>query len=175
MASPPAPTATTFTLTTAAGAGAGTGTVTVNPPGYFLDPSCAYTSAASACGTGTVGGSPSWITNSVLPQVQPITAGTPTGIGGGLFNPSIPLYLYFRNSDILSSTHFQPTGTQNWLNTLFYDPCDGRTGCSGTFGPGGAPYIASAEGQTLLEDAGITPLNPPTCTIIAGTLAPGTC
>ncbi len=175
VASPPAPAANSFTLTAAAGAGAGTGTITVTPPGYLLDPSCAYLSGATACGTGTVGGSPSYITNSVLPQVKPITTGTPAGIGGGLFNPTRTLYLYFRNSDILSATHFQPTSTVNWLNTLFYDPCDGRTGCSGTFGPAGAPYIGQAEGQTLLMDAGVTPLATPVCTIIAGTLSPGTC
>ena len=49
----------------------------------------------------------------------------------GLFNPTRPLYLYVRNGDIASTTPFQSPGTENWLNTLFYDPCDcGAGGCS---------------------------------------------
>ncbi len=57
----------------------------------------------------------------------------------------------------------------NWVNTLFYDPCPtGATNCtgSGLYGPAGPPYIAQGEGQTLLEDAGDTPVSPEVCTDI---------
>ncbi len=141
--------------------------------GYFTDPSCAYQSGAAACGTGTVGGSPAFRTNPLAPTVTPITTGTPAGIGGTLFNPTRPLYLYFRSGDITSATAFQSPGTENWLNTLFYDPClTGQTCTTQTstgatqFGPAGPPYLMQPEGQTLLEDSGATPINPEICTDI---------
>ena len=41
---------------------------------------------------------------------------------GALFDPTRTLYLYFRNTDIASTTPWQPGTTQNWLNALFYNP-----------------------------------------------------
>ena len=84
------------------------------------------------------------------------------------------LYMYFRNSDITSTTAFQPGTSENWLNTLFYDPCQAGqvcTGPGGIFGPAGAPYIQSAEGQLLLEDSGVTPLATEVCTDITTSTA----
>jgi hypothetical protein len=141
--------------------------------GYLLDPSCVYLSGAGACGSGSVSGD-TWATNAVTPAVSPITTGTPAGLGaytgtgqgGGLFNPTRTLFLYFRNSDITSTTGWQPGQKENWLNTLFYDPCEvGQTctGPGGIFGPAGAPYIQTGAGQTLLEDAGVTPLATEVC------------
>ena len=111
--------------------------------GYFLDPSCAYVSGAAACGTGSVSGG-TWATNAVTPAVSTVTTGTPaglgaytgTGAGGGLFNPSRTLYIYFRSVDLSSTTPFQPGTTLNWVKTLFYNPS----------GVGGAPYIQQGAG-----------------------------
>jgi hypothetical protein len=152
-------------------------------PGYFQDPSCAYLVSTAACGTGSVaGGTDTYVPNSVNPTVTALTTGTPVGLGaytgtgqgGGLFNPTRTLYMYFRNSDITSTTAFQPGTSENWLNTLFYDPCQAGqvcTGPGGIFGPAGAPYIQSAEGQLLLEDSGVTPLATEVCTDITTSTA----
>ena len=101
-----------------------------------------------------------------------VLTGTPAGIGGGNFNPQRTLYIYVRSNDVTSATAFQSPGTENWLNTLFYDPC--VTGFNspcvtigGTqYGDSDSPTSQKPEGQTLLEDAGVTPLNPETCTDI---------
>lgn len=131
---------------------------------YFLDPSCAYLSGASACGTGSVSGG-TWQTNSVVPAVKPIT-GTPGGTtGGALFDVTRPLYLYFRTQDGCASytattgTHcyswsggpytehpFQPGATANWVHALFW-----ANGAA-------TPWILTPGGQTDLADAGVTPL-----------------
>jgi hypothetical protein len=95
--------------------------------------------------------------------------------GNALFDPLRTLFIYFRNSDIYSGQAFQPGTTENWLNTLFYDPClPGASGCtthtagSGpglyasdgcTDGPAGPPFIDTTAGQQLLIDAGVTPLD----------------
>jgi hypothetical protein len=123
--------------------------------GYFLDPSCAYLSGVSGCGTGSVSGD-TWVTPSVTPAVTPILTGTPAGTDGGgtlgngdtptgLFLPIRTLYLYFRSTDLNSTTTWQPGSTQNWVNALFYNP------------GGATPYIQTGAGQTLLEDAGVVP------------------
>jgi hypothetical protein len=130
--------------------------------GYFIDPSCIYNVGSSTCGTGSVTAG-TWVPNAVKPTVQPITTGSP-GDGNALFNPSRPLYIYFRNSDITSTTGFQPGSPENWLNTLFYDPCPtGATNCQTiggiTYGQFGQPFIDTTAGQTDLEDAGVTPVN----------------
>jgi hypothetical protein len=79
------------------------------------------------------------------------------------------MYIYFRAADVDSTTIFQPGGTRNWVRTLFYNPCSGTTpagtpivngtNCTsgGTYGPGGAPFIASASGQALVSSSGIAP------------------
>ncbi|MGP8182144.1 MAG: substrate-binding domain-containing protein [Acidimicrobiales bacterium] len=128
--------------------------------GYFLDPSCAYLSGAAGCGSGTVSAG-TWVTTSVTPAVQPIT-GTPGGsVGGALFDPSRTLYMYFRSTDVASTTPWQPGTSQNWLNALFYNPS----------GVGGPPYIQQGAGQALLEDAGVTPLATEVCTNITTSTA----
>jgi hypothetical protein len=138
----------------------GGGTSSGGIGGYFLDPSCAYDVGTSACGTGTLG--TNWVPKSVNPTVQIIT-GSPTD-GNTLFDPTRPLYIYFRNSDVTSTTPFQPGTSENWVNALFYDPCpNGATNCTTiggvTYGPDGAPYIDTSAGQQDLLDAGVTPVN----------------
>ena len=133
--------------------------------GYFLDPTCSYEANTSACGTGS--GS-TYKPNALAPAVKTLT-GTPSD-GTALFDPSRNLYMYFRNSDLTSTKGFQPGSTENWLNTLFYDPClSGQTGCvtltnqegqSVQYGPAGQPFIDSSQGYTTILDAGVTPVDP---------------
>jgi len=133
--------------------------------GYFTDPSCPYLSGVSACGTGSVSGG-TWATTAVTPKVKTIT-GSPSS--GSLFDPTRTLYLYFRSTDVTSTTPWQPGTSENWLNSLFYDPCEtGQTctGPGGIYGPDGAPYIQTTAGETLLEDAGVSPVSPEICTDI---------
>lgn len=148
--------------------------------GYFLDPSCAYLAGTGACGTGTVSnGSSTYVPNpvNVTSGSSPVATltGTPVGLGAytstlatGVFDVTRTLYLYFRNTDLTSTAGWQPGTTLNWVRTLFYNPCSaGMTGCvtsgDNTYGPGGAPYIQTTAGQTLLEDAGVMPLATETC------------
>lgn len=130
------------------------------PGGYFLDPSCAYLGGDPVCGSGSVSGG-TWSSSAVGPGVQAL-AGT-TSDGGQAFAANQPLYLYFRHSDIGSTVPFEPGLTANWLNALFYNPCQAGETCDTqagvTYGPGGPPYTDLAAGQGLLEDAGILPVN----------------
>jgi hypothetical protein len=130
--------------------------------GYFIDPSCPYNVGSSACGSGSVTAG-TWVPTSVKPTVQLVTGGTPSD-GKALFDVTLPLYIYFRDSDISSTTGFQPGSPENWLNTLFYDPCPtGATNCQTingiTYGQFGQPFIDTTAGQTDLMDAGVTPVN----------------
>jgi hypothetical protein len=118
--------------------------------GYFLDPSCAYLSGASTCGTGTVGTPLTWKTNAISVATVQTATGTPAD-GNTLFQPTRTLYIYVRSSDLTSTVKFQPTGTLNFVNEVFYNPA-----ANGTTVP--FPYIEQLEGQTLLQDAGVTPI-----------------
>jgi hypothetical protein len=128
--------------------------------GYFPDPSCAYLSGSSGCGSGSVSGH-TWSTNSVVSPVSALSG--PTFDGTTAFTATQPLYVYFRHGDITSATAFQPGTVTNWVNALFYDPCQTGQTCQTvggvTYGPGGAPYIDQPGGQVVLDDAGITPVN----------------
>jgi hypothetical protein len=87
-----------------------------------------------------------------------------------VYTDNRPLFVYFRDADVSSSTAFEPGSTLNFVRTLFYNPCPGgvvtgTNGCSAAtvagnpevFGPGGAPFYATAAGQGLVSAAGITP------------------
>ncbi len=140
--------------------------------GYFLDPSCAYAQVAAAVAA----------TGTNQARAACVAAGTPlapnvtynysggTGTYATAWSTSRNMYVYFRAADVDSTTIFQPGGTRNWVRTLFYNPCSGTTpagvtisvangNCTGggTYGPGGAPYIASSTGQTLVSSSGIAP------------------
>jgi ABC-type phosphate transport system substrate-binding protein len=121
--------------------------------GYFKDPSCPLKSTTNGC------------TATINPTVNLVTAGAPSD-GHAVFDITRPLYIYFRASDVTSSTVWQPGSTLNAVRTLFYNPCpdnppvtgDGCTTINGvTFGPGGAPYYASPTGQSLIAAAGVSP------------------
>ncbi len=130
--------------------------------GYFLDSTCGFdantTTGANACGTGT---GATYFTNPLAPPVTPITGAT-----------TFPrdLYMYFRDSDINSTTPLEPGGSVNWLRSLFYNPCQtGQTGCvtttdpegaTVTYGPGGAPFIDTTAGFNDILQAGVSPRDP---------------
>ena len=123
----------------------GTGT----PITYFNDPSCGALVTTAPC------------PQAINPAVTLTTTGTASD-GAAAFSINRPLYIYFRDSDVSSSTPYQPGSSLNFVRTLFYNPCStGLTGCvtvSGTtYGPGGPPYYAQAAGQALISAAGINP------------------
>jgi hypothetical protein len=170
----------------------GVGTTKANALGaYFLDPTCPVESETAACipsgdttngvaGTGGTGNNGSNQLQAVIPAVHVIATGTPGGnLGGGaatLFFTSRPLFVYFRDSDVGSTAAMEPGGTENWVRTLFYNPCDAAVGgptggnCTGPaanpteYGPGGTPYFeynndgsSIKNGVTEIELAGVTP------------------
>jgi ABC-type phosphate transport system substrate-binding protein len=129
--------------------------------GYFKDPSCTLnainTSTPAACGASS---------NTITPAVKFVTSGTPSD-GGQLFDVARPLFIYFRDSDVNSTTPWQPGTTLNAVRTLFYNPCaTGESGCTTvngvTFGPGGAPFFATSAAATDISAAGINPTYIPT-------------
>ena len=129
--------------------------------GYFRDPSCSLnainTSTPAACAAAS---------NKISPAVKLVTTGTPSD-SNALFDISRPLYIYFRDSDVTSTTPWQPGSTLNAVRTLLYNPClSGQTGCvtigGVTYGPGGQPYFATAAAQQDISAAGITPVYVPT-------------
>jgi ABC-type phosphate transport system substrate-binding protein len=124
--------------------------------GYFKDPSCPLqdinSGSPSAC---------SKANDTISPSVKFFTSGTPSD-GNALFDVNRPLYIYFRDSDVTSSTIWQPGGTLNAVRTLFYNPClTGQTGCvtvNGVqYGPGGPPYFDTAAAQADVSAAGVVP------------------
>ena len=140
-----------------------TGTNTTSTPNTFTGVTVASTGGGVTTGNLLTGNqvaqsTNTYVANGLTPPVQVLT-------GTGTFNPTRPLYIYFRDSDIYSSAPFQPGTTVNWLETLFYDPClTGQTCVSGPaganeYGPAGPPFIDQAAGQQLLTDAGVTPLD----------------
>jgi hypothetical protein len=59
----------------------------------------------------------------------------------------------FRAADLAVSgtaNPYQPGGTLNWVQTLFWNP------------GGPTPYLLSPEGKTLITESGITPATTPT-------------
>jgi ABC-type phosphate transport system substrate-binding protein len=128
--------------------------------GYFKDPSCPLqdldSGSPAACAAAN---------NTLNPSVQLVTSGSPSD-GNALFDVIRPLYIYFRDSDVNSTTPWQPGGTLNAVRTLFYNPCaTGESGCTTingiTYGPGGPPFFATAAAQADIEAAGITPVYVP--------------
>jgi hypothetical protein len=120
--------------------------------GYFKDPSCPFKSATAPCpNTISVSDTKYW------------TTGTPSDANAIQLDPR-PLYVYFRDSDVNSTTAFEPGSTLNWVRSLFYNPCSGAghtTGCvtigGTTYGPGGVPFYQTASGQSLVSAAGVDP------------------
>lgn len=124
--------------------------------GYFKDPSCPFPPSISTTPAGcqTAGAT-------LAPNVKFWNTGAPSS--GTLFNISRPLYIYFRHADISSAKKFQPGSNLNWVRTMLYNPCPtpGSPTCviqAGVeYGPGGAPFVASAQGQAAISTSGIVP------------------
>jgi hypothetical protein len=147
-----------------------TGTNTGSTPQTFTGITVAGTVQGGAqtgklfTGGNVLQSSGSYVPKSVVPAVKTLT-GAPSDTNP-VFDPTRPLYIYFRDSDIYSGVAFQPGTTENWLNTLFYDPClAGQVGCvsgpagANEYGPAGPPFIDQTPGQQLLTDSGVTPLD----------------
>ena len=125
--------------------------------GYFIDPSCQNEATTPAACV-----SPA---NALNPTVTlGVNVGHNASDANPVFNVSRPLRIYFRDSDIHTTSPygttipFEPNTTLDFVRALFYNPCSaGQTGCSGSFGPGGAPFFASSSGQALVSAAGISP------------------
>jgi ABC-type phosphate transport system substrate-binding protein len=125
--------------------------------GFFTDPSCPFPGAISTTPAACVGA-----TATLAPNVKFWNTGTPSS--GTLFGITRPLYMYFRDADVDSTKKFQPGGSLNWVRTMLYNPCPTPGGPTCVidggveYGPGGAPYFASAAGQAAISAAGVTPL-----------------
>lgn len=110
--------------------------------GYFLNPGTAYSIGSNGKPTAT-------------PQsAAGITLQIPgTGsVDAGAYQADLPYYVIFRESDITSSTPWQPGSTLNWVKTLFYNPdyVDAQTTPDVP-----APWVESAAGQQLISSLGI--------------------
>jgi hypothetical protein len=124
--------------------------------GYFKDPSCPFKATTPAACVGSA------LTINVS-DTKFWTSGAPSDTNP-ILNDQRPLYIYFRDSDVNSTTAFEPGSTLNWVRSLFYNPCSGAghtTGCvtigGTTYGPGGVPFYQTASGQSLITGAGVDP------------------
>ena len=79
----------------------------------------------------------------VYPGGSAISAGITVANSG--WSSPIHDYVIFRQSDVASTSPFEPGGTRNWIQTLFSNPT------------GTTPLVASAAGQALIASAGKTP------------------
>jgi hypothetical protein len=151
------------------------GRFTLYQSGYFVDPSCGFDAVSAAVAPAEA----CTVSNTAISvaNVQEVTTAngfpaTTSGTdSGAIFDPTRPLYIYFRDQDFNSSLN--PNGWQvgtnnNWVEALFWDACqNGQTGCTGAVGnaggasggPFGAPFIQTPSGQSDLAAAGVTPLS----------------
>jgi hypothetical protein len=123
--------------------------------GYFKDPSCSFPTTESSTSPAACQGA----TATLAPNVKFWDSTTnPTA-----FQITRPLYIYFRHADIDSTKKFQPTSALNWVRTMLYNPCPtpGAPTCvtiAGTeYGPGGQPFVATAQGQAVISASGVIP------------------
>ncbi|KQW48858.1 hypothetical protein ASC77_09025 [Nocardioides sp. Root1257] len=103
--------------------------------GYFRDPAPVY--------------------NSDSPSAALSNAGIKLQTGGSNFIADIPYYIVFRESDVNSSTPWQPGSTLNWVETLFYNPDYDPADPDPDVTP---PFVASAAGKAIIQSIGLTPL-----------------
>lgn len=124
---------------------------------YFPDPNnTAYSGSAafppnSADGKTAVPLSAAGITLQI-PSDKPGAglSGTKT-VASGSYYADLPFYILFRDSD-LDAGPWQPGGTLNWVQELFYN--EGYKPGSATSAP--APFFASVAAKSLVEDLGLT-------------------
>jgi ABC-type phosphate transport system substrate-binding protein len=120
--------------------------------GYFQDPTCPNTALGAVNPGGTCSTKPL-----VAPAVKFLTGTAPDSKQS--YDDNRLLYIYFRKSDVNSSTPFEPGSSLNMVRTLLYNPCTPvapATTCTG-FGTGGAPFYDSSLGQADIAAAGINP------------------
>jgi ABC-type phosphate transport system substrate-binding protein len=94
--------------------------------GYFHNPATAFPGSSTALSSG----------------IKLLSGATPDS--GTVYSSPIADYVIFRQSDLASTTAFEPGGTKNWVQTLF-------SSASGT------PLVKSAIGQSLIAASGVTP------------------
>jgi ABC-type phosphate transport system substrate-binding protein len=102
------------------------GRIALYTAGYFKDPSKAF-------------GTPQTTLSS---NVKLLSAAA--GDGAASYNGVAPYYVWFRQTDAVSTTPWQPGSTKNWVQALF---------SSST----GTPYFKGPIGQSLVADSGATP------------------
>lgn len=101
--------------------------------GYFHDPSQGWNSSAPPASLSASG-------------IKLQTTGTADGSQAKAhFDATLPYYIIFRESDYASTTPWQPGGTLNWVQELFYNP------------GGDDPWVKSAPAQAILQSIGLTP------------------
>ena len=110
------------------------GRYTLLSKGYFHNPNTAYNSGT------------------------PATTLTADGISliktAGSYTADIPYYAIFRESDLASTTPWQPGSTLNWAQTLFsnnYDPDDPDPGVT-------PPFVATPAARAVIQAIGLTPV-----------------
>jgi ABC-type phosphate transport system substrate-binding protein len=101
------------------------GRIALYTAAYFKDPSKAY-------------GTP----QTTLASNVKLLTGT-AGDGSGSYNGVAPYYIWFRQTDAVSTTTWQPGSTKNWVQTLF---------SSST----GTPFFKSNPGKALVAASGAT-------------------
>ncbi|MCW2786817.1 MAG: hypothetical protein JWP74_3334 [Marmoricola sp.] len=101
--------------------------------GYFLNPDTAYNANPTLAETPLTTAGIKLITNGT-------TGATPTA-----WSVTFPYYIIFRDT-ALNDAPWQPGGTLNWAQTLF-----------ASAGGSPAPFVNTAPGKALLNDAGVTP------------------
>ncbi|MGZ6814303.1 MAG: hypothetical protein ACXVEV_14950 [Nocardioidaceae bacterium] len=130
---------------------------------YFPDPANAAYTGSTANGAGGKTTTPLSASGIKL-QVPGAN-----GVASGAYVADLPFYLIFRESAISSTTAWQPGGSLNWVKTLFYNPDYDPADPAGA----PAPWIASAAGQQLLTDLGLTPYYPGVTSNAASVDQPG--
>jgi hypothetical protein len=104
------------------------GTAGTANKGYFHDPATVFPGNSTPLSPGVS-----------------LLSGTPSD-SNPVLNIAISDYIVWRAADTtVTNSPYQPGGTLNWVQTLFYDPT------------GPTPYIDSPEGQALIAAAGVTP------------------
>jgi ABC-type phosphate transport system substrate-binding protein len=101
--------------------------------GYFHNPAQAWNSASPPASLSASG-------------IKLQTSGTADSGANPVFDATLPYYIIFRESDFASTTPWQPGGTLNWVQELFYNP------------GGDDPWVKSAPAQAILSSIGLTPL-----------------
>jgi ABC-type phosphate transport system substrate-binding protein len=114
--------------------------------GYFYNSAAVFGSNDTTAGNNGHGSAfPQTGTSTPLSPGVGLLKGTPPD-AGAVYDSPITDYVIFRQSDVSSTTSFEPGSPLNWVQFLFSDPS-----------APGTPWFAQATGQTLVAAAGVTP------------------